>query len=211
MSRIIAIAAVLTLAACAPPGPPIEITGQPVTLAQAELPQLKVGDRFEGTTNDEPWNYEVTMIEQDGVIHFAGDDGRTWQQASADFLVPVPGWQNDPVHGTGQHDGIQPGQKTGLWPLEAGKSVTFSQKGSSDKHPNGWSNEWTCTVLDPAQITVADVTHDTFPIECNRADEKRTRIRYYSPKMRRVVYDKNCHKTNGCQVYTITQHVRVAS
>ena len=210
MSRILATASVLTLVACAPPGPPLEFTGLDVALAPAELPQLQVGDHFESTMNGDPWSYEVTDIEANGIIHFAGDDGRTWQQASADFLVPALGWQNDPNHGTGSHE-VEAGQLTGLWPLEPGKSVTVRHKGMSDQYPKGWDNSRTCTVLEPAQISVLEVTYDTFPVECKRDDGKRTRIRYYSPDVQRMVYDKNCHKTEGCQVYTTSREVAATS
>lgn len=210
MSRFLATVTVLTLAACAPPGPPLEFSNQDVALAPAELPQLQVGDLFESTMNGEPWSYEVTEIETNGMIHFAGDDGRTWQQASADFLVPVSGWQNVPSSGSGSHE-VEAGQMTGLWPLEPGRSVTFREKGTSDNYPEGWDFNWTCSVLGPAQITVLEVVYDTFPIECKRDDGKRTRIRYYSPDVQRAVYDKNCHKTNGCRVYTTSREIAATS
>jgi hypothetical protein len=138
-------------------------------------PSLAMGDTFTFEDNG------VQVKEQ--VTGFAGprttwqnDRGVSWVQA-ADVISPPISWSGDPRLGQGNQQIF--GDPSKLFPLEPGKTVKFQVAGVSEKLPDGWQAENSCTVVNKEPMTVKAGTFQTWRIACQRGEVLETI--YYVP------------------------------
>jgi len=167
--------ALLALSGCARlSGSTTSATAKPAEPAPMP-PSLAMGDTFLFEDNG------VQVKEQ--VTGFAGpratwqnDRGVSWVQA-ADVISPPISWSGDPRLGAGNQQIFgDPGK---LFPLEPGKTVKFQVAGVSEKLPDGWQAENSCTVVNREPMTVKAGTFQTWRIACQRGDVLETI--YYVP------------------------------
>ncbi|MBM3508433.1 MAG: hypothetical protein FJX64_12245, partial [Alphaproteobacteria bacterium] len=168
--------AVLALSGCARlTGSGSSSSAAPPSEPAPMLPSLAMGDTFTFEDNG------VQVKEQ--VTGFAGpratwqnDRGVSWVQA-ADVISPPISWSGDPRLGAGNQQIF--GDPAKLFPLETGKTIKFQVAGVSEKLPDGWQAENSCTVVNKEPMTVKAGTFQTWRIACQRGEVLETI--YYVP------------------------------
>ena len=138
-------------------------------------PQLAMGDVFTFEDNGVQVKEQVTGFTGPRAI-WQNDRNVSWVQA-ADVISPPISWSGDPRLGQGNQQIF--GDPSKLWPLEKGKSVKFQVAGVSEKLPDGWQAENSCTTVGQEPMTVKAGTFQTWRIACQRGEVLETI--YYVP------------------------------
>ena len=138
-------------------------------------PQLAMGDVFTFEDNGVQVKEQVTGFTGPRAI-WRNDRNVSWVQA-ADVISPPISWSGDPRLGQGNQQIF--GDPSKLWPLEKGKSVKFQVAGVSEKLPDGWQAENSCTTVGQEPMTVKAGTFQTWRIACQRGEVLETI--YYVP------------------------------
>ena len=132
-----------------------------MALAAGE-PALSPGDTF--TFDNPAVTWTVDGIRADGGIEWSADNGER-QVTAANPLLPALAWES-PTRGTGTR--LISGLSEPMFPLTAGKTVTFRATVDADRPPYAWEFDWACTIGDFAPITVPAGTFEAVPISCGR-------------------------------------------
>ena len=138
-------------------------------------PQLAMGDVFTFEDNGVEVKEQVTGFTGPRAI-WQNDRGVSWVQAP-DVISPPISWSGDPRLGQGNQQIF--GEPAKLWPLEKGKAVKFQVAGVSEKLPDGWQAENSCTTVGQEPMTVKAGTFQTWRIACQRGEVLETI--YYVP------------------------------
>jgi hypothetical protein len=139
-------------------------------------PVYAVGDVFTFEDNGVRVQEQVTGFSGHRAI-WQNDRGVTWIQ-SPDVVSPPVAWSGDPRLGQGNQQVFgEPGK---LFPLAAGKTIKFQVAGTSEKLPDGWQAENTCTVVGREAVTVKAGEFQTWRIACQRGEVLETI--YYIPE-----------------------------
>ena len=129
-------------------------------------PQLAMGDVFTFEDNGVEVKEQVTGFTGPRAI-WQNDRGVSWVQAP-DVISPPISWSGDPRLGQGNQQIF--GEPAKLWPLEKGKAVKFQVAGVSEKLPDGWQAENSCTTVGQEPMTVKAGTFQTWRIACQRGE-----------------------------------------
>jgi hypothetical protein len=163
----------LLLAGCGATGGGTGTVAAPVA---PPAPVFAVGDTFTFEDNGVRVQEQVTGFSGHRVI-WQNDRGVTWIQ-SPDVISPPVAWSGDPRLGQGNQQVF--GEPAKLFPLGVGKSVKFQVAGTSEKLPDGWQAENSCTVLGQEKVTVKAGDYLTWRIACQRGEVLETI--YYLPE-----------------------------
>jgi hypothetical protein len=142
------------------------IGGGRSTPAGPNAPVYVVGDTFVFEDNGVRVQEQVTGFSGHRVI-WQNDRGVTWIQ-SPDVISPPVAWSGDPRLGQGNQQVF--GEPAKLFPLAAGRSVKFQVAGTSEKLPDGWQAENSCTALGQEKVTVKAGEFLTWRIACQRGE-----------------------------------------
>jgi hypothetical protein len=139
-------------------------------------PVYAIGDTFTFEDNGVRVQEQVTGFSGHRVI-WQNDRGVTWIQ-SPDVISPPVAWSGDPRLGQGNQQVF--GEPAKLFPLGPGKAVKFQVAGTSEKLPDGWQAENSCTVLGQEKVAVKAGEYLTWRIACQRGEVLETI--YYLPE-----------------------------
>jgi hypothetical protein len=140
-------------------------------------PSLAMGDVFTFEDNGVQVKEQVTGFTGTRAM-WQNDRGVSWVQA-ADVISPPISWSGDPRLGQGNQQIF--GDPSKLFPLEPGKTVKFQVAGVSEKLPDGWQAENSCTAVGKEKVTVKAGTFETWRIACMRGEVLETI--YYAPEI----------------------------
>ncbi|GEM_PF-2506686 len=150
-------------------------------LLPALLPNFRAGDFYKF---DDGAAYRVTSIDKNKVVWKIG----TKFQFSTlrNIFYPWMSWESDSSRAYAETDGSEE-----LWPLKVGNRARLEIKHFFFREKEGlpieYVEEFTCSVLGTANITVSAGAFDTFKIRCLRHIERdfyvETIFYYYAPKV----------------------------
>lgn len=182
---IVLASAALVVAGCqttseAPAEKPVamlQIAEAPVEkeLAPADFMARPIGSKW---TWREEGKDDVTfeIVSADGVLTvFQGTDGCK-STLDADGFTVYRAWENC-SGGSGSQEIDRPEK---IWPLEVGKSETFTYTGQNSKG-HTWSGSRTCEVTGTANVTVPAGTFDTYRVVCS--DKGNRYVFHYAPEL----------------------------
>ncbi len=148
------------------------------SLPPGQETEYHVGDRFSIVHNDKKAYHEVIAI-KDGLVTFRASYGCVWSKQ--DLFSPPVEWRNcDGKSGTQQ----VLSQQGSPWPLKAGKTFSYTIKGS-DSNGNNWQTVQRCHVEGMYSISIKSGEHKTYKIVC--IDDWLHQTWYWSPVLREWV------------------------
>lgn len=150
-------------------------------LPPAPAPIYAAGDTFVYTENGLPTREQVVSVAPDRVV-WTNDSGLIWTKDTA-VVTPQLRWSTHPELGRGQQTII--GSPEQLFPLQEGKVIAYSVRGSAENAPAGWLEEHRCAVTGQEDVEVPAGTFTTFRIDCQRKDFLDTY--FYSPVVQNFV------------------------
>lgn len=174
-------------------------SGSPVAAQFREMSELdnllpgratvyRVGDRLEIIRNGARAWHEV-IAKKNGLVTFKASYGCVWRKR--DLFSPPVEWRNcDGYSGTQKILAT----KASPWPLKAGRSFSYTIKGSDD-HGNSWRTVQRCRVVGRFAVTTLSGPHDTYKVVCT--DDWLHQVWYWSPALGEwVKYIRN-HRERG--------------
>ena len=148
------------------------------------LTELNTLDKLGPLPGPDPRNigWEWHFIDQDGKPGFmrkvAGDehvasyertDGCRWTRATTGF-APATQWSNCPSTGTSSVE-VSSGS---IWPIEVGKKIEYTVRGTSSLIGRAWATKRTCEVTKAVRIEIRSGEYDTFKVVCKERWGTRT-------------------------------------
>ncbi len=126
--------------------------------------------------------YGATLIARNGdLATYRNGDGCEWTDIYWGF-APTLSWRGCPGAGDGSNKITE---VTGeIWPLEAGKAVSYDYSGV-DQGGNPWQAAWRCEVEAQERITVVSGEYDTIKVVCENPWAKSTT--HVAPRVNNVV------------------------
>ena len=155
-----------------------------VALNSWALTELKTLENLEPLPGPDARNigWEWHFTDQDGkpghMRKIAGDDlvatyertdGCRWTRATTGF-APATEWSNCPSTGTSSVK-VSSGS---IWPIELGKRIEYTVKGTSSLIGRAWTTKRTCEVTKAIRIRIRSGEYDTFKVECKERWGTRT-------------------------------------
>ena len=188
---MLAVAAVaLLLGACETTGISDEVA-LTTPLAPMEKPTLDAGHTWHWLRDGEK---EVTssVVAVDGdMITGQTSEGCQWTSLAWGF-APGTKWSGCAPFTDGEQKIT--GVDGGLWPLEVGKSVSYTFSGSN-KNGDSWDGTRRCNVAAATRVKTISGEHDTYKVVCN--DPWTDRVWYISPALEEAVYFERYRKTRN--------------
>lgn len=176
--------AALALAGCQTTGAPstkeMQVSQELAPMPEPEAPRLgEVAIQQEG--DGEEIRVEVTEITEDEVA-FKDSTGCRWRRSRQYDLRFAPTVEWEGCSGSTGTRGIEGRSGDPVWPLEVGKSWSYSATGYTD---SSWTSDTRCEVTGTARIETVGGQHDTYKVVCQSKWAKRTR--YISPELGHTV------------------------
>ncbi len=137
----------------------------------------------------------------DNVASYSRTDGCEWTRATTGF-APATQWANCPSSGTSSVK-ITGGS---LWPLEVGKRIEYTVKGSSSLIGRAWSSKRSCEVTAAVKIEIRSGVYDTFKVVCK--ERWGTRTWWLAPSVGTAVAYQQTTKRGG---YVLQEMDRIVS
>ncbi len=124
-------------------------------------PSFAVGDRFTFDNPRATWTVKEVSGDR---VRWVADSGAE-QVTAMNPLLPALSWTSE-RQGEGRR--LISDMSAPFFPLEVGKTVTFTATVSTDKPPYAWEFTWRCEVLGTERVEVQAGTFGTYRIACGR-------------------------------------------
>ena len=160
-------------------------------LAPMEKPVVTAGDKLYWL-QDGSKELTSSVVAVDGeMMTGQTSEGCQWTSLSWGF-APGTEWSGCAPFTDGKQK--ISGVDGGLWPLEVGKSVSYTFTGSNESG-DSWTGTRRCNVEATARIKTVTGEHDTYKVVCK--DRWTDRVWYVSPALEAAVYFERYRKTRN--------------